>query len=157
MDFTVSEANKGKKSLMYDGYIYRVDSVLKDGCISWRCTNKKCKGRLRTDCKVTAIAPVQLEHNHDKNDRKLERQQLVIQVKRKASDDTTARSSKLIRPELHKFSENQLESGDIRCIAQSIYRERRKLYYVLLTTREEVYQALKSMDTTTSKGEDFVI
>ena len=56
---------------MHDGYKYRVDSTLVDGYISWRCTNKKCKGRLRTDSTVTAIAPVNLEHNHEKEEKNL--------------------------------------------------------------------------------------
>ena len=43
MDFKISDTNKGKKSLIYDGFIYRIDGVLKCGDISWRCTNKKCK------------------------------------------------------------------------------------------------------------------
>uniref|UniRef100_A0A0P4VQ93 MULE transposase domain-containing protein n=1 Tax=Scylla olivacea TaxID=85551 RepID=A0A0P4VQ93_SCYOL len=157
MEFTISQTNKGKKCLMHDGYKYRVDSTLVDGCISWRCTNKKCKGRLRTDNTVTAIVPVDLEHNHEKEERKLERQQLRAQVKRKATDDMTARPSKLIRTELHTFPENELESGDLRSIAQSLYRERRKAYPVLPKTREEVHRALNSMNTTTTKGEDFIL
>ena len=52
MDFKISDTNKGKKSLIYDGFIYRIDGVLKCGDISWRCTNKKCKGRLRTDSAI---------------------------------------------------------------------------------------------------------
>ena len=48
MDFKISDTNKGKKSLIYDGFIYRIEGVLKCGDISWGCTNKKCKGRLRT-------------------------------------------------------------------------------------------------------------
>ena len=35
--------------MLHNGYVYRIDVVLKIGDISWRCTNKKCKGRLRTD------------------------------------------------------------------------------------------------------------
>ena len=29
MDFKISDTNKGKKSLIYDGFIYRIDGVLK--------------------------------------------------------------------------------------------------------------------------------
>ena len=29
MDFKISDKNKGKKSLIYDGFIYRIDGVLK--------------------------------------------------------------------------------------------------------------------------------
>ena len=49
MDFKISNTNRGKKNLLHNGYSYRTDVVLKSGDISWRCTNKKCKGRLRTD------------------------------------------------------------------------------------------------------------
>ena len=55
MDFKISDTNKGKKSLIYDGFIYRLDGVLKCGDISWRCTNKKCKGRLRTDSAMSTM------------------------------------------------------------------------------------------------------
>ena len=36
MDLKISDTNKGKKSLIYDGFIYRIDGVLKCGDISWR-------------------------------------------------------------------------------------------------------------------------
>ena len=55
MDFKISDTNKGKKSLIYDGFIYRIDGVLKCGDISWLCTNKKCKGLLRTDSAMSTM------------------------------------------------------------------------------------------------------
>ena len=42
-------SNKGKKSLLHDSYIYRIDNTLKDKSILWRCCNKKYKGRLKTE------------------------------------------------------------------------------------------------------------
>jgi hypothetical protein len=48
MDFIISKTNKGKTSVLHDGYIYHIDNTLKDGFISWRCCNKICKGRLKT-------------------------------------------------------------------------------------------------------------
>jgi hypothetical protein len=47
-----------------------------------------------------------MDHNHDKNERRTEMQQLRISVKRKADDDLTSRPSKLIRSELHKLDDN---------------------------------------------------
>ena len=43
MDFKISDTNKGKKSLIYDGFIYRIDGVL-------NCSNcdLKSKGKQRT-------------------------------------------------------------------------------------------------------------
>ena len=66
MDFKISNTNKRKKTLIYDGFIYRIDGVLKCGDISWRCTNKKCKGRLRTDSAMSTVNAI----------KKVERQQL---------------------------------------------------------------------------------
>jgi hypothetical protein len=40
MEFFISETNRGKKSLIYDGYTFRVDRVLKNSEISWRSTKK---------------------------------------------------------------------------------------------------------------------
>lgn len=78
-------------------------------------------------------------------------------MKRKATEDLTARPSKVIRIELQKFADNELESTDIRSIAQSLYRERRKVYPVLPKTRQELHQTLNSMTTSTTKGEDFIL
>ena len=41
-------------------------------------------------------------------------------------------------------------------IAQSLYRERRKVYPILPNSREDVHAALDSMATLTSKDEEFV-
>jgi hypothetical protein len=72
MDFIISETNKGKKRLLHDGYIFHIDNTLKDRFISWRCCNKKCKGRLKTDSQMTTIIPVTMDHNHDNNERRTE-------------------------------------------------------------------------------------
>jgi hypothetical protein len=34
IDFIISETNKGKISLLHDGYIYHIDNTLKDRFIS---------------------------------------------------------------------------------------------------------------------------
>ena len=95
MDFKISDTNKGKKSLIYDGFIYRIDGVLKCGDISWWCTNKKCKGRLRTDSAMSTMNAINLEHIHEHVEKKVERQKLRSQVKRKATDDLTSRPQRL--------------------------------------------------------------
>ena len=71
MDFKISDTNKGKKSLIYDGFIYRIDGVLKCGDKSWRCTNKKCKGRSRTDSVMSTMNAINLEHNHEQDEKKV--------------------------------------------------------------------------------------
>jgi hypothetical protein len=56
MDFTLSETSKEQKSLLYDGFAFRIDRVLKSGDISWRCTVKNCKGRIKTQCEDAVAA-----------------------------------------------------------------------------------------------------
>jgi hypothetical protein len=120
MDCIISETNKGKKCLLNVGYVYRIDNTLKDEFISWRCCNKKCKGRQKTDSEMTTIIPVTMDQNHDNNERRNEMQQLRASVKRKAGDDLTSRPSKLIRSELHKLDGYLLHSEDIRSVAVTV-------------------------------------
>ena len=83
---------------------------------------------------MNAINP---EHNHEQDGKKVERQQLRSQVKRKATNDLTSRSSKIIRTELHRFADKLIGSEDVRSMAQSLYRERRKDYPILPKFRED--------------------
>jgi hypothetical protein len=76
MELTVSEKNKDNKSLLYDGYTFHVDAILKKQEISWRCTKNYCKCRLWTDSDCKVIVEGKNEHNHLSDERKLERQQL---------------------------------------------------------------------------------
>ena len=98
-----------------------------------------------------------MSHDHDIDERKVKRQQLRTQVKRKGADDLTARPSKVIRQELQKFEEQHLQHKDIKTIAQSLYRERRKVFPVLSKDRLGVHSALDSMNTNTNKAEDFFL
>ena len=87
MEFTLSETEKGKKSLIYDGYSYRIDRILTSSEISWRCTVKTCKGRLRTDDKCTTIISGTCIHSHERESKKVELQAIPASVNRKSFDD----------------------------------------------------------------------
>jgi hypothetical protein len=49
MEVTEVDTNKGHRSIICEGYRYRLDNILKADAVSWRCTMKGCKARLRTD------------------------------------------------------------------------------------------------------------
>ena len=74
---------------------------------------QKCKGRVKTDSSMSMIVPINMDHTHDRNDKKECMQQLRIQVKCKATDDLTSRPSKIIRNELHKFAYQLSESSAV--------------------------------------------
>ena len=66
-------------------------------------------------------------HNHDMNERKIESKQLCVMAKRKASDDISARSSKIIRQELQELGESNLQTKDLKnAFALAVYHERRR-------------------------------
>ena len=71
MEGQLSETDTGKKSLLFDGYSYRVDRVLANGDISWRCSNNRsnCKARIRTESSGTMFVSSMTEYNHP-SDRK---------------------------------------------------------------------------------------
>ena len=157
MEFIIPETNRGKKCLLHDGYVYRLDAVLKNQDSSWKCSNKNCRARVKTNHDGSTIIPVKMDHNHDGDDRKVERKQLRVAVKRKAVDDMLSRPSKLIRNELHNFVDELIQPSDIKSIVQSLYRERRKQYPALPKSREGVHHALIQMDTKTSRDEEFLL
>ena len=76
MELTEIETNKGKRSLICDGFRYRVDSILKDEVVSWRCSSKGCNARIRTDSGAKNVLNQRNEHNHEQDQRKLERHAL---------------------------------------------------------------------------------
>ena len=65
------------------------------------------------------------EHNHESDEKKVEVKQLRIRI-RKQFGDITSRPSKIIRQEIQIQGENLLETNDLRNLAQSLCRERRK-------------------------------
>ena len=46
MEITVIETNKGHKSILCEGFRYRLDVETKSGDLSWRCSTKGCKARV---------------------------------------------------------------------------------------------------------------
>ena len=49
MEFIILETNRGKKCLLHDVYVYRPDAVLKNQDSSWKCSNKNCRARVKTN------------------------------------------------------------------------------------------------------------
>jgi hypothetical protein len=59
----------------------------------------------------------QNEHNHPTDDRKLEKQQVRVSVKRKATDIST-RPAKIIRQTLQETDESHLQPPHFKSISQ---------------------------------------
>ena len=67
------------------------------------------------------------------------------------------RPSNIICSELCKITEDNLEKNDLKCVPQSMYRERRKLYLAQLKNQHEFHNILHEIGVRTNREEDFVL
>ena len=67
MEVTVIETNKGHKSILCEGFRYRLDVETKSGDISWRCSAKGCKARVRTDAGPTLVPLSRADKEKEQN------------------------------------------------------------------------------------------
>jgi hypothetical protein len=75
---------------------------------------------------------------------KLERQQVRVSVKRKATDIST-RPAKIIRQNLQETDESHLQPSDLKSISQSLYRQRLKEYPALPKDRMATHACLENL------------
>jgi hypothetical protein len=67
------------------------------------------------------------------------------------------RPSKIICSELFNIEEENLQRNDLKCIRQSMYRQRSKLYPAHPKHEQEFQQILQEIGVMTNKDEDFVL
>ena len=83
------ETNRVKRSIICDKFRYSVDGILKSDVVSWRCSVKDCKARIRTDSSAQTVLMQQNQHSHEPDERKDERHQIRAAAKRKTTYDNT--------------------------------------------------------------------
>jgi hypothetical protein len=97
-----------------------------------------------------------LDHIHETNAQKLERQILRTACKRKAVDMISERPSKIINSELFKMDEENLEKKDLKYVRQSMYSERKKLHPAQPKNQAEFHSILDDIGAVANKDDDFV-
>ena len=105
-------------------FFFRFDQTLKNADLSWRCTDKKCNARIKTDDGLTTILSQKNEHSHSLDERKVERHQLRVSAKRKAIDDLLQRPSQIVRTSIKDVGESVLLPNDLKSVSKAIYRVR---------------------------------
>ena len=148
--------NRGNPGLIVDGFKFRKDNNFKNSKL-WRCVEKTCSSRCKTELDDLIILDGRLEHDHAEPDRRnIERQRVRQACERKAEDEPSERPSKLIIKEIEKIGVNELVTQDITSVRQAMYRQRRKLQPKLPTSRTETIETLKEYEVKSSNGEDMV-
>ena len=89
MEVVEVETNRGKRSIICDRFPYRVDGILRSDVVSWRCSVKDYKARIRTESSAQTVLMQKNQHSHELDERKNELHQLRATAKLKATDDIT--------------------------------------------------------------------
>ena len=118
--------NRGNPGIIIDGFKFRKDKVFKNSK-AWRCIDKGCNSRCKTDLEELVVLGGRFEHKHSEPDeRDIERQQIRQNCKRKAIEEPSERPSKLIVQEIEKNNSEEMLPKDIISVRQAVYRQRRK-------------------------------
>lgn len=151
-------SERGKKVLIVESAKFTKDKVLKSGEIYWRCAIRSCKAKVFTMGAEDLISRCDLQHDHPKDIKKLNRQIISNSVKRKATEELSERPSKIIHSVLKKHSEqiSTLSVRDMYYIRNNLYNNRRKHQPPLPKTTEDVIDTLKKVNVQTIREEDFI-
>ncbi|XP_077297621.1 uncharacterized protein LOC143919269 isoform X6 [Arctopsyche grandis] len=80
VDRIVSQMHRDQ--LLHDGYRLRRDRILANGDVSWRCTQKKCSGRVKVN--QNNVIVVVSEHNHASDPDRNEAFKIVAKIRQQA-------------------------------------------------------------------------
>ena len=96
------------KSIIWNGYRYRLDATLKSGDISWPCAKSipRCKARIRTDASCSTIISQKNEHSYPQDEQAMERHQIISGAKKKTAEDMCIRPSKKAQKGYFSFCSN---------------------------------------------------
>lgn len=158
MEGHVIESSRGKEILIVESASFKKAKVLKSGETFWRCIKQSCNAKVFTVGAEKLITRCDLQHCHDKDIKKLNRQVINSYSKRKAAEETGERPSKLIHSVIKNnvCNVNYLSLRDINDIRNNVYYNRRKTQPPLPRSIEEVIDTLKKMDVSTIKNENFL-
>ncbi|KAK0074444.1 hypothetical protein PV325_008313 [Microctonus aethiopoides] len=94
MEKFVSLSERGKSVLVVDSVKFTKHRTLASGEISWRCADRPCKAKVYTMGPDDIITRNKMQHNHEKNVTKINRQMISATVKHEAIEQICEKSSK---------------------------------------------------------------
>lgn len=121
-----TETNRGNACVIVNGYTYRKARVMKNGSVTYRCSNKKmCKASVILDKEGKTIIKTRNKHIHGADKEKTMAQKFRVSVRKHAADIFTT-PSKVAENEVRK-TKDKLRPKDVKNAALSLYRERKRL------------------------------
>lgn len=98
-----------------------------------------------------------LNHNHDVDAEKTDRQKVSNSLKRRAIEDITEKPSKQIHMEFKKNPDLKMTWEDVNCIKRNLYNYKRSKLPPLPKNIKDVHDALDALKIHTLKGENFLL
>lgn len=124
-------SERGNTLLVNENFKYYKSKLLRTGETKWRCAVRSCSAKIYS--KDNNINKRELrkvgEHNHSVDMKKLQRQIISAEAKRKAIEDINEKPSKLFNGILQNIETSKtLTKNDVVCIKKNAYRARKKIY-----------------------------
>ncbi|GFR63693.1 hypothetical protein ElyMa_005489300 [Elysia marginata] len=139
----ITTTNRGKPCFILENYRFKCARVTKT-TKEWRCTTDRCKARCTTDLDTTIVIHSSTCHNHSSMTAEDKEKHKIRQFcKRKATDDISARPSKIVCSELR--STESLDYTHVKGIKNAIHLQRLKLRPKLPKTRQETLECLHGL------------
>ncbi|XP_061193102.1 N-acetylglucosamine-6-phosphate deacetylase-like isoform X1 [Saccostrea echinata] len=155
MEVKHTETNRGNKAIIVDGYVYRKINTLKNGNIVYICSvSKNCKKSLTTDSDGVNVVKSRNQHSckNEPNERKAEARQLRVRLKKQTQDYIKSPAA-VVKSELTRIEDSNLQDRDIRNASMALYRHRRKNLITVLESIAPPQAPLERVLTTSQSGE----
>ena len=111
----------GKKLFIVEGFKFRFHKSLTKGVERWACVNKKCKSYVKISNEI--VIESKIDHNHEQpTEERLIKEKFNNSVKRKATENISDRTRKLINSELEEAEIDVLNSRDLVNIRKNIHK-----------------------------------
>ncbi|XP_075214599.1 uncharacterized protein LOC142320562 isoform X1 [Lycorma delicatula] len=150
------KGERGKRLLILDDGKFTFRKVLKNNETFWRCPIKTCKAKVWTAGPEKIVSRSELQHNHPKNNRLLNRQKVSSIAKKKEIEDLMEKPSNIIGAVLKEniTITDTLTTKDVNYLRNNIYHERKKNQPPLLKRADETIgsSVCTSMDWSNEKS-----
>lgn len=121
--FFMSQRNQNK--LYFDGFIYTKDKVGKGNMIYWRCEDRSCPGRAKTDDEE--IVSCTSHPNHPRKDFQAEVQITKASIRSRAAESYEATSTVVSAETASLSNEVKALLPSERALKQTVQRERKRM------------------------------
>lgn len=138
--------------MVINNFKYRKNKNLANNVQRWRCTKNDCKIFLKLDQHNNILEKNETHINHDFIPSELlARQKISNTLKRKAIEDMSIRSSKLICQELRNDNSESLSVHDLKRIRQNISHAKTSHSQNLPKTFYQCHEAVEKINLKSNK------